>query len=329
MITAGIDCGYYMTKLVAMAEKKIERSFPSIVGSPDMSKFAAMPERNFTISENGDNWLVGEEAIDQSRWIHRREDRSWIESKQWKTLFLAALSEITEKPRNEMLLVTGLPVSYFKADKDKVKTLVLGEHRFTRGNRDEQVIDIVECRVMPQPFGSLFNEALDGNGKISNSELLEPVGVVDIGSKTTNFLLSKGLRDVSPQTVSIDKGGWDVARALQESILEDNRFSDINYSDHEWMKAVINKYFWYGNTKIDVTDVLAKITKAFAEQVIDSSTAVWGNGREVRQILVTGGGALLIGDWLIGHFPHARILKESIFSNARGYHKFAVKISGG
>lgn len=329
IVTIGLDVGYYETKLVALSDKKIERSFPSIVGTPDMAKFAAMPERNFTISVNGTTKLIGKEAIEQSRWAVRREDRSWIESEQWKMLFLAALSEITTKKTEKAILVTGLPVSFFRVDREKVKSIVLGEHTFRRGEREEQTIEIVDVRVMPQPFGSLFNETLDGNGKIANSEMLQPVGVVDIGSKTVNFLLSRDLRDISPKTVSIDKGGWDVARALQERMLEDDRFSDIDYSDHEWIDAVINKYFWYGNTKIDITDVLAEITKEFANEVIAASTQMWGNGRGVRQILITGGGALLIGEWLIGHFPHARILRESVLSNARGYFKFAQKIAGG
>lgn len=329
MITCGLDIGYYATKLVAFGDKKIERSFPSIIGTPDSSKFAAMPEKNFTISENGTQWLVGKEAIEQSRFTFRREDRSWIESEQWRMLFLAALSEITDKPAEKMILVTGLPVSFFRVDREKVKSIVLGEHKFQRGNRNEQKIEVVDCRIMPQPFGSLFNETLDGNGKIANSEMLEPVGIIDVGSKTTNFLLAKDLRDISPKTVSIDKGGWDVARSLQEKVLEDDRFGDVDYSDHEWVDAVINKYFWYGNTKIDITDILAEITKEFANEVIAASTQMWGNGRSVRQILITGGGALLIGEWLVGHFPHARILKESWLSNARGYHKFAVKIANG
>lgn len=102
----GLDLGYWATKAVA-GERRI--SFPSLVGTLDRGRFA--------FSENGAGIVlveparvqVGEDAVRQSRFVHRREDRSWIESEEYYHLALAALTELTTATVVELRVVTGLP----------------------------------------------------------------------------------------------------------------------------------------------------------------------------------------------------------------------------
>lgn len=330
MITLGCDIGYSQTKVVAQVRgERVEKMFPSIVGTANVSRFSVLPSQSFLICENGNNWMIGKEAIDQSRFVLRREDRNWIDSEQWYLLFLAALSELSDKGKEDVTLVTGLPVSFYASDKQKVYDRLKGTHKFSRDNNDVQQFEVTECRVIPQPFGTLLNETLNEQGKIVNEQYLEPTGIIDAGSKTVNILTVKRLAEVARDTTSIDTGGWDVMRALRDEITSNPRFTGVDLNDHEWVEAVITNSLWYGNEKIDITDMVTRIVEPLANEIIARATQLWNGGKGLRQILVTGGGALLIGEWVIQHFDNAKIVKNPVMSNANGYFRFAQKVAGG
>ena len=112
-----------------------------------------------------------------------------------------------------MRIVTGLPVSFY-ADKDGVREKLLGEHRVQREGRSAQVLKVTDCRVIPQPFGSLLSLALDNQGRIVDNGLATGVvGVIDIGGKTANLLSVNRLSEIGRETAR------DALAALLETAL--------------------------------------------------------------------------------------------------------------
>ena len=90
---AGLDLGYNAVKVVGDGRRA---AFPSAVGTPDRARFALNGNAaGAIVLVEPEHVLVGEEAIQQSRFLARREDRRWIESAEWYSLFLAALTELT------------------------------------------------------------------------------------------------------------------------------------------------------------------------------------------------------------------------------------------
>ena len=130
----GIDLGYSAVKMVADQRRK---TFPSVVGTPDLGRFSLGEQNDNIILTTPAHVLVGEGAMSQSRFVNRREDRAWIESAEYYHLFLAALTELTTATVVELLLVTGLPVAFYN-DKATLRERLMGIHKVAREGRHAQ-----------------------------------------------------------------------------------------------------------------------------------------------------------------------------------------------
>jgi len=313
----GLDIGYSAVKAVA-GDRRV--TFPSAVGTPDKARFS-LNGTNAIILLQPDHVQVGQEAILQSRFLNRREDRHWIESDEWYSLFLAALSELTTATAVDLRIVTGLPVAFY-ADRDAVRDRILGEHRTQREGRHAQVFKVTEARVIPQPFGCLLAATLgDGGGVVDQGLATGAVGIIDIGGKTTNLLSVNRLSEISRETASVNVGAWDVVRAVRNWL--GDHCPDLELRDHQVIEAIIAHQVKYYGEPVDLAEVVEATLEPLAAQVLASATQLWNGAAALEAILVSGGGALLLGPYIKAHFRHARIVDDPTFANALGYWRFA------
>ena len=177
MLACAIDAGYGWTKAIGPAGESI---FASAIGTPELGRFGLDANGTRQLVVDGSTWLVGEEAVEQSRFLQRREDRRWIESDEYHTLFIAALDAAINGNGGEhqVLLVTGLPLAYYD-DKDALQNRLLGRFTVQRKGQSPRHVRIRECRVVPQPFGSLFSLAFDEQGQVVDGELLDNIVGID------------------------------------------------------------------------------------------------------------------------------------------------------
>ena len=324
-MNVGIDIGYSSVKAVAGPDRLV--SFPSVVGTPDRARFAVnSADGHMIIDLPGEgSWLVGEGAIAQSRFVDRREDRGWIASNAYRRLVLAGFTELTVATWCDLVVVTGLPVAFYSADKDALRDRFLGHHRVAREGRRAQTFQVSECRVIPQPFGTLLAEALNDHGKIVNHDLATgAVGVIDVGGKTTNLLSVNRLAEIGRETASINLGVWDVARAVREYLT--NHCPDLELRDHQVIDAIVKRRVKYFGTLVNLGNVIDAMLEPMGDQVIAQATQLWNGAAGLEAILVTGGGALLLGPCLTRAFPHVRVVNNPVFANALGYWRFAQRL---
>ena len=324
-MNVGIDIGYSSVKAVAGPDRLV--SFPSVVGTPDRARFAVnSADGHMIIDLPGEgSWLVGEGAIAQSRFVDRREDRGWIASNAYRRLVLAGFTELTVATWCDLVVVTGLPVAFYSADKDALRDRFLGHHRVAKEGRRAQTFQVSECRVIPQPFGTLLAEALNDHGKIVNHDLATgAVGVIDVGGKTTNLLSVNRLAEIGRETASINLGVWDVARAVREYLT--NHCPDLELRDHQVIDAIVKRRVKYFGTLVDLGNVIDAMLEPMGDQVIAQATQLWNGAAGLGAILVAGGGALLLGPYLTRAFPHVRVVDNPVFANALGYWRFAQRL---
>jgi len=313
-ITPGLDIGYNAVKAVS---GKLQVTFPSVVGTADTARFALNATKDVVIEHNGNSYLVGESAISQSRMVQRREDRHWFESDEYTILLLAALAALNVK--GDVSIVTGLPVAFFVADKEKLQAKIMGEYTFTR-NGVKFSVNVTAVKVVPQPFGTLLDIALDADGDVIDAETANGnIGIIDCGGKTTNLLSVKQLGDISKETKSADIGGWDIVRALSDYM--DNEYPNRNFKDHELAEIIRTGKFTYFGNKIDVRNKISEIIGPLANEIISKASQYWNGGAAMDKIIVTGGGAHLLGKAILAHFPHAVQHINPVFGNASGYAK--------
>jgi plasmid segregation protein ParM len=322
-MNAGLDVGYSHTKAVA-GERRAH--FPSVVGTPDKARFSLNGNANSIILQEPQAVAVGEGAVMQSRFLHRREDRRWIESPEWYALALAAMTELSTAHWAELRIVTGLPVAFFD-DRALVRDRLLGEHRTQREGRGGQVFKVLDCRVIPQPFGALLAACLDDRGRVADTDLATGrVGIIDVGGKTTNLLAVHRLSEISRETASVSAGAWDAVRGLRDYLARD--YPDLDLRDHELVEAIKAREIRYYGEPIDLGPVLDSILEPLAEQVIAQAGQLWNGAANLDAILVSGGGALLLAPYIKRHFRHARAVADPVFANAVGFWRFAQRLAG-
>jgi hypothetical protein len=77
---------------------------------------------------------------------------------------------------------------------------------------------------------------------------------------------------------------------------------------------------------VDLGPTVEAALEPMAEQVIAQATQLWNGGASLGAILVSGGGALLLGPYIKRHFRHARVVSDPVFANALGYWRFAQRL---
>jgi plasmid segregation protein ParM len=325
-LLTGIDIGYNATKAVT---DKHRVTFPSVVGSPDRARFALGEEGTRSIVLLAPSQvLIGDEAVRQSRFLDRREDRLWIASDEWLALLLAALAELTSGALVDVELVTGLPVAFY-SDKEQVQQRLTGEHRVQRQGPHTRLLRVTNVRVIPQPFGSLLADVLDEQGHIQHSELAQgAIGVIDIDGKTCNLLSVTRLSEVGRETASVNVGGWNLVRAVRQWLAQHYPGLD-DHRDHQLVAAMQKRSLrYYGEPIEDFPELVDSLAEDLARQIFSEASHLWNGGATLDAIRITGGGALLLGHPVQRQWPQAQIVPDPVYGNAVGYWKLARRLWG-
>lgn len=315
----GLDLGYNEVKGVADSRRF---SFPSVVGTPNISRFSMNGGVNdIVIESDGRHWLVGT-GTQTSRFVSRPEGRDWLTTDEYGLLIQAAMSELSTATSLELFVVSGLPVSFYETDVDKIKDRLLGEHKISRHDRKAQTFRVVDCRILMQGVGVALALALDSAGRLADSDIATGrLGVIDVGGKTTNFVSIYRLRDQPAETASIQVGGWDAVRDMADFL--DRTYPGLDLKDHEISDMIRARSLNYDGETIDLSTVVDEILEPMGRSIVSKSSQLWNGGKRLDRIIVAGGGALLLGDMIRRELSRAVIADQPVFANATGYWKYA------
>jgi plasmid segregation protein ParM len=323
-IYAAFDIGYAYTKLYAGEDIKVR--FPSVVGTPDWARFSLNDAAVVAVTVGDVEYFVGDSAIIGSQFSERSEDRDWISTPEYMALFHAALSLVAGMSSATMYLVTGLPIAYYRKDKDALEQTLTGEHVVRRTGRTPQTIVVEKALVIPQGMGVAIDAALTMEALVGDTLIAEgDVGVIDIGGKTTNFQRVHQMADVAPETASIALGGWDAVRAMS-GIIEEVAPGG-KYEDHEVSAALANRSIRYKGKTVLIEEEVYKTIVPMAGSIAAKANQLWSGGAKLDAIVIAGGGASLLGEMVSAELDHGeiRIVEDPMYSNARGYYKLALR----
>jgi len=215
----GIDIGFGFTKATSSDQNLI---FKSVLGEATDIQFrdemiapAVDDGNHLQVEVDGKSYFVGELAERQSNVRFFTLDQAQFIGKFAKVFALAAAAQMVKGfvPVN---LVTGLPIGYYRQYKDELAKLLVGEHKVTlvdgNGKREEKSISINKVRVVPQPFGSLFNLMLNDLGEMGDKRLIQDkIGIIDVGFRTSDYTISDKMRYSERGSRTTDSG---IARAF-------------------------------------------------------------------------------------------------------------------
>ncbi|MDE0853137.1 MAG: ParM/StbA family protein [Nevskia sp.] len=330
------DIGFGYTKATDGRQFQV---FKSIVGEANPIQFAeallpsqAAQPRHFSIG--GEDVFVGELAETQSRGRGFTLDHAQFIAKYAKVLGLAALTPYVEHG-DPVRLVTGLPISFFRKYRDALTTLLQQRHTVTvvqaNGTREDKTVYIEKVRVVPQPFGSLFNQMLDGQGKALNQRFIsEKIGVIDIGFRTTDFTISDKTRYSERGSLSTDSG-MSVAYNAIANLLHEKSGTQVEL--YRLYEAVTRGVIKIKGQKYDLTTLAQQAYTQLAARIATEANRLWADDWDLDAIIVTGGGGLTLAPYLQqqieGEVLPMPTDTDARFNNVAGYWKYGVHIWGG
>jgi len=315
-----VDIGYGYTK--GVGSDGVRFSFPSVIGNAEEVRFSIDLNRDDeerSVKYGEWTFAYGGHALLQSRIQTTIFDRSRTRDHIYKMLFVAALVEMTKQSPDckRVKVVTGLPVDFFNDRADVVKAFV-GDYHITTDREIECMVESVY--VAPQPFGSLFRELLNERGRIVNSEVeRRRIGVIDVGTYTTDFILADELRYVQRLSGSIRIGWSKVINKVQQALSDQYR---LELSLHEVDRALQAGVVRVHGEPVPLQPLVAPAVGEIETAIIARARDLWGEAADLDTILVTGGGGASVYDTVHGVYPHARLLDSPFWANAEGLQRF-------
>lgn len=318
MSIIAIDIGYGYVK--AISDRGGEVIFPSFVApAEDLVLREVLKSKgpgHFVIVEwpgaAAQRYFVGDLAIAESRLATAPMNRDkWT---HWSTsvLVLTALALLEEHASSSSMVVTGLPLDFYRGQRELVEKTLAGLNCAVTVDNHRRFVKVDKTVVF-----------LQGAAAIYAMETL-PMGrnvVVDIGKFTTNIMTfeTTGSRvvPVTQYSGSVEKGITLLHAAVRRAFLQ-QYYLPLESTEIE--KIVRDRSLLFAGRNLDLTDMVAS-AKAQAAQVIMDEVVACLNSKldQVNNFVFCGGGAIALEADLAKHFPRSTFMADGQFANARGY----------
>ena len=235
----------------------------------------------------------------------------YTESPEYMALLRGALSMM--KVSHIDLLIVGLPVALFSLKKSALEKTMAGEHQIGGG----KTVTVAKAMAVAQPQGALVHYAAEHKkmATIGTEQSL----VIDPGSRTFDWLVTRGMRLVQKQSHSINRGMSDVLRLLAAEISKD---VGSPYRDYDTIDLALRS----GKSPVifqkpyDMGRHLP-LAESVAQQAVSTMRQWIETPESLQNIILVGGGAFLFKKAVKAAFPKHRIheVKEPMFANVRGF----------
>lgn len=322
-----VDVGFGAVKAISDA-RQIE--YPSAVGTYRPVRFTSGMEQQNIIDRlcvefEGKRYFIGSIAyLQSSPRVTMTADR--FTSQEGLALMMSALALLSNCQAETVKLVSGLPVNEYAGMKDKYCNTLTGKHYLqligSDGfENDFFVFTMDSVKLLPQPVGTIFDKVLNKSGDIENKHLAGGrLAVLDIGKHTVDLALTDALQFVDRSSVSFnDIGLFDAFKDLS-LVLKDQGYDIPADSLEPYIRG--NKHL------AGIAELKEQAFASLAEKIVSRVINTWPDLFSFRKIFITGGGALVLGDYLAFALNSEKVEVCDIptFTNCRGYYKFGKRL---
>ncbi len=328
MLMAGVDVGFGFTKAT---DGETTVLFKSIIGEPqprsmDENFFSGESISGLHMTLDDRSYFVGDLAESESRVRQFTLDQAQMVTQQFRILALAGLAKIAPN-KVPVNVVTGLPVSYYMEYKDKLTAALSGEHELQvhDGSQSREVtLSVNRVKVIPQPYGSLVDYLFREDGTLLRADMArQKIGVIDIGFKTTDFTVCKGLRHSERGSRTTDTGISKAFQFISEAL---NEMSGVNVEIYRLYDAVREGSIKIRGAEYDLTKVKNEVFGRLATAVVSDMERIWVDDWDLDVVLLAGGGGEALFEYLKplvrGEFALLKTQDDSRIGNVSGYVKY-------
>jgi plasmid segregation protein ParM len=176
--------------------------------------------------------------------------------------------------------------------------------------------------VVPQPFGSFFDQILSPEGIVRDEQrALVHLGLIDIGYFTTDLAEVKELEFVQKGSGSLEVGVATVLDTVRRHAAEHwGRQLDLRECEqalHEQKLKVKGQEYGIHTVCDSALREAAAAIAAYAHQL-------WGGGEALDELLMTGGGGAVFHKPLRAEFSQLCLTSAPFLANARGFMRYAL-----
>jgi plasmid segregation protein ParM len=316
-VVRAIDVGYGNTKfVVGRGGDEIRCAmFPSVstasMTNPGKNTLGER-RRTIVVPVNGMFHEVGPDALaarDHFRPTYMHD--GYIDTLAYRAFVCAAMNYM--KMGEIDVLVLGLPVATFLQKKTALERAWIGEHDVGEGRK----VRVRKAIVLAQPMGALAYYA-HVSGKLEHLAREQSL-VIDPGARTFDWLVTRGMTLVQNQSSSVNRGVFDIAKAIAKEIA---REIGTDYRDYEAVdEALRSRKPLILYQKPYELGKFARLVNDIAEQAVSSMRGEIGDAAAFQNIVLVGGGGELFSKAVRSAFPKHQVehVKDAIFANVRGF----------
>lgn len=303
-------------------------SFPSIIAiENDTVAFnpTFSPNGDFTISFENKNYAIGATVYNKGLLPITIAHRSRIEQDFYRVLFASALAAIVRNSADIKAVVSLPPGAYF--DRDTYRNLLAGEYTVSlhNGKNFTYVLKPENMRIIPEGIGTICNIVLDEKGRtVDNTLFQHSVGVVDIGTYTTDLLFFDKLKLIQSGTTSLTKTGITTLHNRIKTLASRHA---VDVPDYKLDRVLTDRFYLKDGNKIDISEAIEKASHDELAQAIGGAIRqYWNGGDDAEYIILTGGGSHLVYIYLREMFGERVWISEDYphFANCEGGYRYGL-----
>lgn len=327
VVTVGVDDGYAYTK-VALPDGRLlsvpSRARPGVAG---VTWLRPGEQRIFEYETEGRVYSVG--AVDAEPTTFDEYPGSALN----RVIVQHALQRAGLAGRS-VHMVSGLPVSAFYHHTGQVQARTIHAKReglkrtveplkTQRGAPSPLKTCVAFHEVIPEALAAWYDYVIvtqAGGVTLEADRLQAPIAIVDIGGRTTDYVVVQNQGVVHGSSGSLKQGMLNVTLRVANRIRE--RFDLNDMGEQSISRAVESHCLRVHGKDHDVADLVADAKHDLVERLYAETRRKLGRGAELDRVLFVGGGSVALADEIADWFPNQTLADHAAFANARGMLKY-------
>ena len=316
-IPVGLDDGYAYTKVALPDGRLIVVPSRARVGHAGVTWIHEAQQRIFEYETEDTVYAVG--AVEGAP--------TQFEGYPWSGLNRAITQhalQVAGLAGRTIHAVSGLPVSTFYRQRGEHREAAIARKRDSlkqavRPLSDALPAGIAFHAVIPEALAAWYDAVIverDGKALLDEARVAVPIAIVDIGGRTTDYVVVKDQGILHASSGSLQCGMLDVKQLVEAGIQE--RFDLESLSEPIVAHAVEHGVVRLHGKDYGVEALVEAAKQEVIERLHAETRRQLGLGVELDRVLFVGGGNVALADHIAHWFPHQAIADHPAFANARG-----------
>jgi plasmid segregation protein ParM len=320
-IPVGLDDGYAFTKVALPDGRLIAIPSRARVGKSGVTWIHDGRQRIFEYETEGAVYSVG--TVDGAPTHFEGYPISGLN----RVIVQHALQEAGLAGRS-IHMISGLPVSAFYKKNGEQRRYAIEKKRLSLKQAVQPKMErlpaaIAFVDVIPEALAAWYDYVIvtkKDEAILDEARLSVPIAIVDIGGRTTDYVVVREQGVIHASSGSLQGGMLDVKQHVANGIQE--RFDLENVGEQLVSFAVERGVVRLHGKDHNVADLVATAKQELVERLYAETRRQLGLGVELDRVLFVGGGTVALIDYIADWFPNQAIAEHPAFANARGMLKY-------